>query len=155
MTTYQYNGDVDLTQGGYFASTGPDERRYGYSSVVRVTPCSDAGGPDNCFWIETLTVNLPTTKPEINQVLHHLDLNTDKLAIYTPAARRAILIDACIAYGKYDPDDLFSMGLPQRQMVRIGPADPYWSGTDDFTPDLVLRANWKLRNWVRQTYLKG
>lgn len=157
MTIYRYSGDRNLEQGGYFFSTGAEELRYGYSSVVRVTPCADAGGPDNCFWVETYTVSLPERDEtqKLDNALQHLGQTHADLKKLTKHQRFALLVDACLSYGYADPDDLFSMKLPQSQIVRIGPRDELWTGHDDFTPNTTLRGNTSLRRWVKRTYLKG
>jgi len=152
MTRYQYNGDVDVENGGYWASTGPEERRYGYSSVVRVTPCADAGGPDNMFWVETLTVNIPDDK-RLAMAFDFCGYKEDWLKGLTPFQRFCRAVDACLSVGHYEPDDT---GRPWSQLVQIGADDSFYRPSHDtWTADRKLRANWKLRNWIKAIYLKA
>ncbi len=153
MTRYHYSGDVSLRHGGYFYTAGPEERRYGYSSIVRITPCSDAGGPSNQFWVETLTVNMPDDK-RLAMALNFCGYSEDWMKGLTEFQRFCRIVDACVAAGHYDPDDLFSMVLPQSQIVQIG-HDEISLGSDTFNADTKLRANTSLRRWIKRIYLKG
>ena len=57
MTKWNYNGDMGLEYGGfYWREDGADD----YVLAVRVTPCSDAGGPDNLFHIESGSIYIGT-----------------------------------------------------------------------------------------------
>jgi hypothetical protein len=53
---WHYSGDVDIAYGGMFYSM--DDIAQGYANAVRVTPCADAGGPDNMWWVERITINV-------------------------------------------------------------------------------------------------
>src|ERR1700685_3511801 len=56
---WHYMGDINLEYGGYFwREDGADD----YVLCVRVTPCSDAGGPNNLFWIEQGSIYMDATK---------------------------------------------------------------------------------------------
>lgn len=144
---YRYQGDVSLRHGGYYFSVGKEETKYGYSSVVRVTPCSDAGGPDNLFWVETLLVNIPSVEERAkNKMLDYVDMNEEKLKSMTPAQRFAELVYACMVYGCYGQDS--------NKTVQIGPKDEFYNGTSQIKPDVKLRYGSSLRNWVKKTYLK-
>lgn len=145
---WKYQGDVNLEHGGYFFRVGKDESRYQYSSVVRVTPCSDADGPDNLFWVETLTVNLPDKELRAkNGMLSCVGMDEETLASLTPAKRFAELVYASLAYGCYDQES--------NKTVQIGPKDEFYSGHEEIPVDVQLRAGSSLHNWVKKTYLKG
>lgn len=149
---YRYQGDVSLRHGGYYFSVGKEETKYGYSSVVRVTPCSDAGGPDNLFWVETLLVNIPSVEDRAkNKMLDYVDMSEEKLKAMTPAQRFAELVYACMAYGCYSREDT---GRPSNQTVQIGPKDEFYSGHEEIPVDVQLRAGSSLRNWLKKTHLK-
>jgi len=78
MAKWQYCGDVDLMNGGYFwREDGADD----YVLCVRVTACADAGGPGNMCWVEAGSIYLGTA-----------------------AQRRAALIDAVLAHQGIDKD---------------------------------------------------
>lgn len=53
MMTWKWIGDRDYEAGGAWIRPVPE---HGYADAVRITPCSDAGGPDNLFWVEVLTI---------------------------------------------------------------------------------------------------
>ena len=53
---WRYCGDVNIKEGGYFFRV---HQQWEYADIVNVVPCSDAGGPNNMFWIETGTISIP------------------------------------------------------------------------------------------------
>lgn len=76
MKRFKYCGDVNIEYGGYFYSAA--EWRRGYADVVRVTPCSDAGAQNNCYWIDELTVIIPDTPDKLRQTLRCIGMDLDK-----------------------------------------------------------------------------
>ena len=131
-----YSGDRSIENGGFFYSLA--NWHYDYADAVRVTPCSDAGGPTNQFWVETLTANIP----DGNDLQRTLDcIGMDELP--KGAARRHAIIDALIAYGTYD--------ITSSEVVQIG-TKPDEYGSREFDPvhaNTVLRANASLERYVR------
>lgn len=125
-----YSGDVNLEYGGVFYSLA--NAQYGYASAVRVTPLSDAGGPDNQFWIEPLTINFKRDALQTKSMLACIGLENE------PAPNAHVLIDAALAYGFYDQEAV--------ETVQIGAA----SGLP--AVDTVLRANASLRRYVWKNY---
>lgn len=97
MARIQYSGDISIENGGYFYDFEGWEN--GYVSVTRVTPCSDAGGPDNLFWIESITLNI-REGAALDSVLSCCGLTRETLP--KGAARRHALIDCHVSYGAYD-----------------------------------------------------
>lgn len=95
-----YNGDINLEHGGYFYTL--DNLKYDYADAWRVVPMSDAGGPDNQFWLEELTVNLPTEPARINNVLGVCGYECDCDNLPSKRAKQIMLLEACVAYGSYD-----------------------------------------------------
>ena len=73
-----YFGDVNIEHGGVFYTL--KGYRDGYVSAVRVTACSDAGGPDNCFWMEHLTLYGELDANSVRQSLLHAPVQGDGLA---------------------------------------------------------------------------
>lgn len=147
---WHYSGDVNIEHGGYFYNL--DNWQYDYVEMVRCVPCSDGGGPDNQFWVEDLTVNLPhgVTKLETDaarvKMILDCGMDMDEYAGCTERVQRHWLVDACLQYGKYDTNTTFE--------VQVGKEiDPSWSGREFVAlqgSDLnVLRSNASLRNWVR------
>jgi len=139
---FKYFGDIDIQNGGYFFNTS--NARYGYVDAYRVTPCSDAGGPDNEFWVEALTVTLPDDAAGIKRVLDGSGWLPDDLP-KAKAARLAMLTDACIAYGEYD--------VGTSEHVRIGKQEKCPSMWEASEPHKILRAGSSLRNYVRNVFI--
>jgi hypothetical protein len=139
---WKYSGDVNIRQGGYFFNT--EGLKYNYVDAVRVTACADAGGPDNLFWVETLVINMPEDEAGLKEVISCCGWIPDDLP-KRGAVRTAMIVDACIAYGKYDPA-IYNASI----MVRIGRKEEARSEWDDSQEaDVILRANASLRNYVR------
>jgi hypothetical protein len=135
-----YSGDLNIEHGGFFYTLDNFDR--GYVDAVRVTPCSDAGGPDNVFWIECLSVLIPEQmlphpmpgltheQTEAHHALHGTPrelrafeyvMNSvgydsqemwDQWRVLTVAQRRHILVIACVGYGQYD--------INESEMVQLG-----------------------------------
>lgn len=148
-----YSGDRNIEYGGVFYSL--KTWKWGYVNAVRVTPCSDAGGPDNCFWVERLTVNIRTMAPELDNILNTCgySLQGFKDQKLTRAQIRHLMVDAHIAYGAYDIDSSMT--------VKHGKdSDPYrrpgWDAEGFKNPDvtLTLRGNASLRRYVRDIALE-
>jgi len=140
MASIQYSGDVSIRNGGYLYDF--EGWADGYVSVTRVTPCSDADGPDNVFWIESLTVNIREGE-KLDPVLSCCGLTRETLP--DGAARRHALIDCHVAYGAYDQN--------QTLTVQIGAkADPYSSGRERVNVDRIVRAGSSLRRIATQLH---
>jgi len=132
-----YSGDINIEYGGVFYSL--KDWQWGYVNAVRVTPCSDAGGPDNCFWVDRLTVNI-REGDKLADILRTMGWSADEMP--KGAKRRHMLVDAHVGYGAYDQES--------STMVRIGKPDPFYSGREGrFDPDIILRGNTSLRRYVR------
>lgn len=138
-----YCGDINPENGGYWFN--PEELQYDYVAAIRVQPMVDAGGPDNQFWVEYLTVNIPTAGAKRKQALDCIGQGDAELP--KGATGRNILVDACIAYGFYDIDET--------RTVRVGPQANYSSGFDPVVCEIVLRAGSRLKNWVRREFMQG
>ena len=98
---WHYSGDVCLEQGGFYYKTKDVANHY--ADAVRIVPCSDAGGPDNEFWIEALTIILPENEADLSTVLCSQGDNWPTMYVVSTKANKAhMLIQACEGYGKYD-----------------------------------------------------
>ena len=136
---WKYSGDVNLTYGGFYwrKDKGAD-----YAEIVRITPCADAGGPDNLFEISSGSVYLPEGKA-----------TADALACcgaedFPPSDSRDV--ESQVAYSGIDSDS--------SQIVRIGPPSEFWAdrgGAWNPAPDTILRSNVNLANYVRREFLRG
>lgn len=111
-TEILYHGDLNPEHGGYFYTLSDAE--YGYASVVRITPCSDAGLAENEFWIERLNVNFPGDEIEEAEVLSVIGLTlADVEAQRGTDEYCSTIINACLAYGKGErcqPDEAVRIG---------------------------------------------
>jgi hypothetical protein len=157
MTRYKYCGDINLDHGGYYFRA--PEWKYGYADVVRVTPCSDAGGQQNAWWIERLTVNAPDNDDDLRQVLAVIGMTLDPKGRIIEEGRPhdavarnstvyvSCIVDACIAYGRYDIDSSTT--------VQIGKIADWDGAREPVEPDVTLRAGTSLERYVRREYLKG
>ena len=83
---------------------------YGYADVVRVTPCSTAGGHDNRFWVECLTTTgfgSPKRRQQVQE-----EIGWDPANEYQWA-------EAFVWYGYYEPANC--PGYHNAETVQIGP----------------------------------
>ena len=133
-----YSGDVNIENGGYFYSL--EGVKWGYVNAVRVVPCSDAGGPDNCYWIDEMTVNL-RKGDKLSAVLQCCGLTEESLP--TGAARMHAIIDCHVMHGEYD--------VRQSRAIKIGPDDPFFSDhkRKEWRNFERVRANSSLRRIAR------
>lgn len=134
---WNYNGDVGIRHGGYYWRADANDENTIY--VVRVTPLSDAGGPDNQFRIETGQVDLSledqlTRAREICGIAPE-DTNLDAD------------VDAMIAaFGLSDSDESW--------VLQIGPDDELWDGRGKREePAQTLPEDSSLREWIKAEYL--
>lgn len=141
-----YNGDVNPEYGGLFYTL--ETVKLGYVDIVRITPCSDAGGPDNCFWIDVLNVNIERCQDDIDKATSDCGW-TDEYRSSSKAQKTHMTIVACVAAGFYDCDDC------DRTMVRIGKPDEYYNGVGEFNPDCVFRAGTRIGNLARRALRAG
>jgi hypothetical protein len=163
---WHYSGDVDIAYGGMFYNL--DDIENGYANAVRVTPCADAGGPDNMWWVERITINVhngtwpyegvgeTAAERAAHRVLHDMIDSTAEAALnsygfdsnlaawddLTPRQREHTMVFACAGYGRFDTDST--------EMIQIGKPDPFWKPRGEtYTPDKILRGNTSLRRYVR------
>ena len=136
---YTYRGDGNPECGGYLVNTSGAQ--WGYAEVTRITPCSDAGGPDNCFWVENLTVNL-REGAALDSVLSTCGQDVESLP-KQPAQRLAVVIDCHVAYGAYDKES--------GALVRIGKPDPFHRDSEarEWQPEVQLRGNASILRYAR------
>lgn len=136
MSGWQYIGDINLRHGGYYwREDGADD----YVLAVRVTPCSDAGGQDNLFQIESGSIYIGTDATRIASALDCIGATPD-------TATRAQVVDALLAYGGIETDS--------ETIVQIGKRDTDASPNGwNPEPDVTLRGNAKLRLYVKREYL--
>ena len=138
---WNYNGDVNIRYGGYFwKEDGADD----YVLAVRITPCSDAGGPDNQFWIEQGSIWLGDAAKQADSL--------DIIGVSVSEATRRDYVDAAIAYYGIERD-----AWNGEQILQIGAnagdASDSWRGFTD-GPDIILHGNAKLRRFIEREYLQ-
>lgn len=138
---WTYSGDISLEHGGTFWKWDGDPD---YVEAVRVTPCSDVGGPDNLFCIETGSIYFPSDDVKTRNAM--LDtIGWYDHAAYGPYPLWAI-VEAAQAYGGIERD--------QEHIVRIGAVDQFWTGHGwNPKPDEILPGNARLDNYVFREHL--
>lgn len=135
MTKWNYNGDMHLECGGfYWKEDGADD----YVLAVEVTPCSDAGGPDNLFLITTGTIYISE---------RNLDSALDTIGMTRAEASREDIVYAMRAYHGLDDrnETVIRLGKDESDYARPGGWNP--------EPDYVLRRNTNLRKYVERNFL--
>lgn len=136
---WKYSGDLNLECGGfYWREHGePDS-----VEAIRVTPCSDAGGPDNLFHFEFGSIYMPEDK--LADALSTIGMEPDK-------ADRDSIIYAFQAYSGLERD---AMG--GERVIRIGPDESDYARSNGWNPepDFILRAGTDLRKWVERNWVK-
>lgn len=139
---WHYSGDISIENGGTFYDLS-NWHSMGYATALRVVPCSDAGGPDNEFWLEELTVNRQYDD-KVRSAIDTIGMRFDHYENKSKAQQAHILFDACLSYGFYD--QLVS------KRIRIGKAEVRTRcGWDhDIKPDEILRGNVSLDRYVRK-----
>lgn len=171
-TRWHYSGDVNIEHGGMFYNLSTFGE--GYVSVVRCQPCTDAGGPDNCFWVEQLTANVCNTDMPFagvgdtvrarraHRALHShggggAERNTQRIEEALITCGWDLLLDEwdklTVARCRHAiVEACVGYGLYDQEsseMVSLGkPKTSYREG--EWYPDKVLRANASLRNYVRK-----
>lgn len=174
---WHYSGDVDIAHGGMFYNM--DDIENGYADAVRVTAVSDAGGPDNMWWVERISINVGA----VHVRMHDKRLKNWPFAGVgaTVAEREAhrilhdwpsepALEDMMRFCGWHEnleqwdkltlTQQLHAMVLgsadygrfdtASTEMIQIGKADPFWKPRGEtYTPDKILRGNTSLRNYAR------
>lgn len=132
-------GDINMEHGGGFYSF---EGWPHYVDIIRVTPCSDAGGPDNQFWVESGTLFMKRKRDELKRAREIFGQDEEFYQKLTRAQKRHYMVEAILA----------SYGLDNRihWSVQIG-QKPDPNHSDSFTPlvpDYVLRANRSLEKYI-------
>lgn len=107
-----YMGDINLEYGGYFYDLS--EWKYDYVPVLRVEDLDSACGFNGAAMVERLTVILPRDKHELESVLsvcgwedqvsEYWHSREDRLKKNLSHSQKVMLVDACLSYGLYDPD---------------------------------------------------
>ena len=140
MNEWQYNGDVNIRYGGYYwKEDGADD----YVLAVRITPCSDSGGPDNQFWIEQGSIFLGDSARQVDSLA--------VIGLSVSEATRCDYVDAAftcrgIEWDSWNGERTLQIG------AKAGDASHGWG---DFTdgPDIILHGNAKLRRFIEREYL--
>jgi hypothetical protein len=134
---WKYDGDVNLEYGGtYWREDDADD----YVLAVRVTPCSDAGGPDNKWHVESGSVYMPADKR---------DSWLDVIGVDPADATRRDYVAAAIAYHGIERDTYNG-----ETIVQIGKDEESGrSGGWNPETDVQLRGNARLWRYVRNAFL--
>jgi hypothetical protein len=141
-----YSGDLDIQNGGTFYNL---DNWPHYVDAWRVSPCSDAGGPDNVFWLEELTVNVDPKMVNhggrMESALRLIGVSDDEFNALSVNRQRHVIVGAYLAYGLYDQCS--------SRVVMVGPRpDELWESRGGFEMpgvDTTLRSNVDLKKWLR------
>ena len=141
---WYYRGDINPEYGGVWYRL--DNVQYGFADCVRITPCSDAGLPNNQFWVEILTVSLPDDDKMLRTVLDVCGRTVNDLP--EDDSRWPQIIDACMEYGEYYTN--------HQVIIQIGSkVCAYYHGREPpLPPDVTLRSDAHIENYVKRTFLK-
>lgn len=143
-TRWTYLGDVDPQNGGMLIRVCPE---HGYADVARITPCADAGGPSNMFWIEALTVVGLDNPLRRENAARACSWNVSP----TPRTMRewVKLAEMFVSYGYYDPANCH----PKRhtETVQVGPDDPFYDFArgERIAATVRLRSNANIMRYLR------
>ena len=141
MKRWQWFGDVNPKNGGTWIRPVPE---YGDADAVRITPCSDAGGPCNLFWVECVTVLGLDDADRRQSAAKCCGISAaDMRDPYTMA-------EALLSYGFYDPANCYPEAASET--VQVGAQlDPYASASwDPVTPTVTLRSNADIGRYARK-----
>ena len=141
MSNWQYFGDVDICYGGNYADIDPQEFKWGYCNVVRVTDLDSACGFTGAVLIEKITVNIDSKR--IKQALPCVGLTVKDLqGIKGQSAKLWALVDAVMSYGCFDTDE--------SEVIQTQEGAPM---TDDgWKAEKFIRPQ-DLRGYIEKTYL--
>ena len=136
--SWKYFGDVNLEYGGLFWQWdgGPD-----YVNAIDVTPCGDAGGPDNLFHIAKGSIYLPLDVDRRNSALNCIGYSARPAPL-------CVLVDAFHAYHGID-GDVYNA----ETIVRVGKPEECSASGWAPKPDVVLRRNASLKKYVEREFL--
>jgi hypothetical protein len=142
MAKWVYRGDINIKYGGVFILDEGDED---FVSIVEVTPCSDAGGPNNLFWITKGSLYMPTDENRRKAALETVGWYDED---GTEEHKRMCLIDGFLAYHGIDRDT--------EVVVQVGKRDPFFDydhgGFSMPEVDYQLHGNVNLRKWVEREF---
>lgn len=140
MNEWQYNGDVNIRYGGYYwKEDGADD----YVLAVLITPCSDAGGPDNQFWIEEGLIWLGDSERQTRAL--------DCIGVVPGDATRRDYVEAALAYYGIERDSEQTLQTLQIG-AKAGDASHSWGGFPGGS-DIILHGNAKLRRFIERDIL--
>ena len=141
---WHYNGDINLEHGGFYWQEPDDTGTADHVYVVDVTPCSDAGGPDNLFYIEKGSIYIGTDSERIKSAL------ACACGDETPeTVSRGELVYALKAYGGIETD--------WSGAIQIGKAEEPTGRGGGWSPEpwRILRGNTKLHKFVEREFLNA
>lgn len=142
---WHYCGDMNIEHGGYFWQ---EDGAADYVNAVRVTPCSDAGGPSNLFWVEVGSIYLGTDAAEHKRALDCCGWIKDDAKL-TAAQRRAQLVEAMVAYRGVERD------VYGDHVVQVGAKREPARDCESIEPAITIRGNADLRNFIRKRFLSN
>jgi hypothetical protein len=135
-TKWHYIGDGFVDADGMWISL--DGWDYGYATAIRVTPCSDVGGPYNEYWIDRLCVSLPEEGGKkwddmVRSCGADEELDDTEEPCLDGEERQLFIVECCVSYGYYD--------VEWSHVLRIGKESDCSAGWDRLEPDITVRGS--------------
>lgn len=161
LTNWEYVGDVNLEYGGYFYRHDLNDLGFpDYTDVIRVTDLDSATGANGLTMVEFLTTFDHGNKERVKSALSCIGYDIADLRKMGKESIIALITDAFLAYGYYDPwDDYYT-----RPHTIILVNDDYgrysskrnwdgWKVSKDFTVTLHKEYNGDLRAYIEGEWL--
>lgn len=139
MAKWNYCGDVNLTEGGYFWKQ--DQPNNDCVDMVEVFPDANMGGADNVFHVFVGSMYITDDMEKRKSALDCVGYEGDP-----KDATFETLVDALFAY--------MGMEGSETHAIRIGQIDPLTSDATVSEENIwQIRGNWKLSNYIKKHFL--
>lgn len=139
-----YIGDVNLKYGGAFFDMSTFKE--GYVDCVQVVDLDSACGFSGAVMIQHLTILIKTGK-DLEKALQCIGF--DKLPRKN---RKMIIVDACLAYGYFEPDYSWDRMSNYMEIVQCDSDGP--KEFDRWTADYVAPEKFDLEKYVKEKHIR-
>lgn len=138
---WNYSGDINVEHGGYWwKEDGSDD----YVLAVRLTSCSDAGGPSNLFWIESGSIYLGDKARQDNAL--------SVIGVEPCEATRREYVEASLVYYGIEQESWCGQCVIQIGKPEEAQDSWQWGGVNGV--DYQLRGNASLARFIRREFLR-
>ena len=105
-TEWKYSGDISLEYGGYYYRHDVNNNGFTYyTDVIRITDLDFGAGADGLTMIENINTFGFDDKPRVKSCLDCIGMNPSDLRRMGKENILAVLTDAFLSYGYYDPTE--------------------------------------------------